>query len=78
MNLDARPFPVVARAGTPGEWLRLSHFDHGDHVTIQGLTCEACHARATASTATADLLVPGSRPVAAATAARQAPRGRGR
>jgi hypothetical protein len=59
MDLDARPFPTVARAGTPGEWLPLSRFRHGDHVNIQGMTCEACHARATASTATADLLLPG-------------------
>ena len=59
MDLDARPFPVVARAATPGEWLRLTRFDHGAHVRLQGLTCEACHTRARASTATADLLLPG-------------------
>jgi hypothetical protein len=59
MNLDARPFPTVARAGTPGEWLPLSRFTHGDHVRLPGMTCEACHARAAASTATADLLLPG-------------------
>ncbi|MEA2599406.1 MAG: hypothetical protein QOF89_398 [Acidobacteriota bacterium] len=59
MNLNARPFPVVARADTPGEWLRLSHFDHEAHVNLQGMTCESCHVRAAASTATADLLLPG-------------------
>jgi hypothetical protein len=59
MNLDARPFPVVARVGTPGEWLPLSRFTHCDHVKLPGMTCEACHARAAVSTATADLLLPG-------------------
>ena len=59
MDLNARPFPVVARAIAPGEWLPLSRFTHGDHVNLQGMTCEACHARATASTATADVLLPG-------------------
>ena len=59
MDLNARPFPVVARAGAPSEWLPLSRFTHGDHVNLQGMTCEACHARAAASTATADVLLPG-------------------
>ncbi|HEV7505895.1 MAG TPA: FHA domain-containing protein [Thermoanaerobaculia bacterium] len=59
MDLNARPFPAVARVSTPGEWLPLSRFTHGDHVNLQGLTCEACHGRAAASTATADLLLPG-------------------
>jgi hypothetical protein len=57
MNLNARPFPVVARVGTPGEWLPLSWFTHDDHVDL--MTCESCHTRAAASTATADLLLPG-------------------
>lgn len=59
MDLDARPFPTVAPAHFQTVWLPLSRFLHGDHVEIQGLTCEACHPRAAASRTTADVLIPG-------------------
>jgi hypothetical protein len=61
VDMDARPYPVVARARFQGEWLPFSHFDHGKHLEkdIKGLTCATCHTAAAASTATADVLLPG-------------------
>jgi hypothetical protein len=61
VNLDTQPVPEVARARIQGEWLPYSHFDHGKHLEtqIRRLTCEACHAGAPQSSATADVLLPG-------------------
>ncbi|HEY0511399.1 MAG TPA: FHA domain-containing protein [Thermoanaerobaculia bacterium] len=59
VDLDAKPYPAVERARTPSEWLPLSRFDHRQHADLKGLSCETCHVRARASTASADVLVPG-------------------
>ena len=61
VDMNARPYPTVARARLQGEWLPYSHFDHRKHLEtqIRGLTCETCHAGAAASRATADVLLPG-------------------
>jgi len=61
VDMNRQPYPWVARAQTQGEWLPFSNFDHQDHLEKEskGLTCETCHARARASTATADVLLPG-------------------
>jgi FHA domain/Cytochrome c7 and related cytochrome c len=59
MDLDTRPFPTVAPARLQADWLPFSHFDHRPHADVKGLTCETCHTRARASSATADVLLPG-------------------
>jgi hypothetical protein len=59
VDLEARPFPTVAPAHLQGSWLPHSRFDHRQHSGLAGLTCEGCHTAAAASTATADVLLPG-------------------
>lgn len=59
MDLAARPRPTVAEPGIPERWLAHAAFSHFDHLRLDGLACAQCHDRAAASTATADVLLPG-------------------
>ncbi len=48
--------PVVAKASITARWLPHASFDHEAH---QLLACTSCHARASTSTETSDVLIPG-------------------
>jgi hypothetical protein len=48
--------PVVAKAAITARWLPHASFDHAAH---QLLACASCHARASSSKETADVLIPG-------------------
>ncbi|HEX4074323.1 MAG TPA: hypothetical protein VHX49_02880 [Candidatus Acidoferrales bacterium] len=50
--------PVVAKSNIPARWFPQARFDHDAH---REWTCTTCHARATTSQETADILVPGER-----------------
>jgi hypothetical protein len=48
--------PVVAKSAITTRWLPHANFDHEAH---QLLACASCHAKATASKETSDVLIPG-------------------
>lgn len=48
--------PLVAKAAITARWLPHANFDHAAH---QLLACTSCHARATTSKETSDVLIPG-------------------
>lgn len=48
--------PVVARANVPVVWMTHARFSHDSH---RMLDCASCHAQATTSTKTQDILLPG-------------------
>jgi len=50
--------PVVAKSNIPVRWFPDARFDHEAH---RAWTCETCHASATTSKETADILVPGEK-----------------
>lgn len=52
----ATPVPRIAPTAVPERWLTRAVFDHGPHRLV---TCASCHARAEASTVSADVLLPG-------------------
>lgn len=52
------PLPTVAKSNIPVRWFPDARFDHEAH---RAWTCTTCHAGATTSQETADILVPGER-----------------
>lgn len=58
VDLSTSP-PTVAATGVTLDWLPHARFPHDRHGGSLGLTCDHCHAGAEASTATADVLLPG-------------------
>jgi len=50
--------PVVAKSNIPVRWFPHARFDHEAH---REWTCTTCHARATTSEETSDILVPGEK-----------------
>jgi hypothetical protein len=48
--------PQIAAANSTLRWLPHSKFDHAAHT---GFTCVSCHAKATSSTESSDVLIPG-------------------
>jgi hypothetical protein len=50
--------PTVAKSNIPVRWFQHAAFDHDQHRLV---TCESCHAKASASQETADILLPGIR-----------------
>jgi hypothetical protein len=50
--------PMVAKSNIPVRWFPDARFDHEAH---RAWTCTTCHARATTSKETADILVPGEK-----------------
>lgn len=59
MDLEAAPRPRIAEPAIPDGWLAHARFSHPEHLQIEGLECVHCHEAAAASTATADVLLPG-------------------
>jgi hypothetical protein len=53
---DGSGLPTVPPAKATARWFTKASFDHSAH---QELTCESCHAAATKSTASSDMLLPG-------------------
>jgi predicted CXXCH cytochrome family protein len=56
--MAAPRLPVVAKSNIPARWFPQARFDHEAH---REWACTTCHARATTSQETADILVPGER-----------------
>jgi hypothetical protein len=54
--IPREPLPDVAKAAIPARWLTHAYFDHDAH---QGVACTGCHARASSSHETSDVLIPG-------------------
>ncbi len=54
-SADGRPTTIEA-PNVPDVWLARSHFDHSAH---RGVGCLDCHVKATTSTVSTDILVPG-------------------
>jgi hypothetical protein len=52
------PLPTVAKSNIPSRWFSHAVFDHDAHKFLK---CVECHAGATTSQATADVLLPGIR-----------------
>jgi hypothetical protein len=50
--------PVVAKSAIAARWLPHANFDHEAHQLV---ACASCHAKASASTETSDVLIPGIR-----------------
>ena len=56
LDMETRPLPEIAKSNITPRWMPHAEFSHDSH---RMMTCESCHAQATSSHETADILLPG-------------------
>ncbi len=56
LYVAAAKVPQVPKAAIPARWMKNARFDHQPHRLV---SCDSCHAKASTSKDTADILLPG-------------------